>query len=231
MCDASVWAHQRQALAPLAEVHIADPGMCDSLARMAETILAWAPERFAVAGHSMGGRIALEVVRRAPERVTALALLNTGYQPLAAGEAGERERAGRLGLLELARGQGMRVMGLKWLSGMIPPDRLKDAALIETIVSMIAAQPPELYEMQIRALLARPDATDLLPQIKSPTLVLCGSEDSWAPVRRHEQMVALIPGSTLEIIPDCGHMSTLEQPAAVSAALCRWLKASAGGAA
>lgn len=230
MCDARVWAHQRQALADLAEVHIADNDSSDSLPGMAEAIIASPLERFAIAGHSMGGRVALEVIRRVPERVTALALLDTGYQPLAPGEAGERERAGRLALLDLARREGMRAMGRQWLTGMVHPDRLQDTALVETIVSMIASKSPQLYERQIRALLARPDASALLPRIKAPTLLLCGREDSWSPPQRHEDMAALITGSTLEIIPECGHMCTLEQPEAVSRALRQWLQKAGGTA-
>lgn len=228
MCDATVWAHQRRALGDLAEVHIADHGARDSLAGMAEAIIDRAPPRFALAGHSMGGRVALEVVRRVPERVTALALLDTGYQPLAAGEAGERERAGRMALLEKARQEGMREMGRVWLSGMVHPQRLEDTPLIETLLAMIASKTPELYEAQIRALLGRPDATSLLGEIRCRTLVLCGCEDSWAPARRHQDMAGLIPGSKLEIIAQCGHMSTLERPEAVSGALRGWLAASGG---
>jgi pimeloyl-ACP methyl ester carboxylesterase len=224
LCDATVWGAQRQALDDLVEVHVAANGMLDSLPAMAQAILAWAPERFALAGHSMGGRIALEVVRRAPQRVSALALLDTGYQPLAAGEVGERERSGRLALLERARKAGMRAMGEEWLRGMIHPARLEDGPLIDQILTMIASKTPQLYEAQIHALLGRPDATSLLAQIRCRTLILCGREDGWSPPRRHQEMAALIPGSALEIVADCGHMCTLEQPDAVSRALRGWLE-------
>lgn len=225
MCDASVWAQQSQALSGLADIHIAQNGPRDSLVAMAETIIAQSPARFALAGHSMGGRVALEVLRRVPERVQALALMDTGYQPLAAGEAGERERAGRLALLAKARQEGMRAMGQEWVRGMVHPDRLRDELLIGRILDMIARHSADLYEAQIHALLKRPDASALLPQIRCPTLVLVGREDSWAPARRHEEMAALIPASTLTIVPDCGHMSPMEQPEAVSQALARWLGA------
>jgi len=125
LCDEAVWAHQSDALADIADIQIATNGARDSLIAMAEAITAQAPPRFAVAGHSMGGRVALEVVRRVPERVIALALLDTGYQALAAGEAGEREVAGRHALVEKARRQGMRAMGWEWLQGMVYPSRLR----------------------------------------------------------------------------------------------------------
>lgn len=230
MCDASVWAHQRQALADLADIYIADNGPRDSLVAMAEAIIDAAPARFALAGHSMGGRVALEVIRRVPERVQGLALMDTGHQSLEATEAGERERAGRLALLERAKTSGMRTMGKDWLRGMVHPARLEDEPLINGILEMIAAKSVELYAAQIQALLSRPDASALLPQIRCPTLVLVGREDAWAPVARHQQIAALIPGATLTIVPDCGHMCTLEQPEAVSAALREWLM-TAGAAA
>jgi pimeloyl-ACP methyl ester carboxylesterase len=229
MCDASVWAHQRRSLADLADIHIADNGPRDSLAAMAEAILEAAPARFALAGHSMGGRVALEVVRRAPERVLALALLDTGHQALGTGEAGERERVARMALLTLARQHGMRAMGKSWVRGMVHPARLDDEALVGPILDMIAAKSTELYAAQIHALLTRPDASLLLPAIRCPALVLVGREDSWSPVARHEEMAALIPGATLTIVPDCGHMCTLEQPEAVSIAMRAWLTVGAGG--
>jgi pimeloyl-ACP methyl ester carboxylesterase len=174
----------------------------------------------------MGGRVALEVMRRIPDRVLALALLDTGYQPRLPGEAGEREAAGRFALLAKARREGMRAMGHEWLQGMVHPDRLADGDLVNVILDMIEQKTPDLYEAHIRALLARPDATPVLSSIHCPTLVLCGREDSWAPAKRHEDMCAMISGSTLAIVPDCGHMSTLERPAAVSKALREWLSAS-----
>lgn len=224
LCDEAVWTHQSDALSALADVQIATNGSRDSLVTMAEAIIAQAPTRFALAGHSMGGRVALEVVRRAPERVTALALLDTGYQPLAPGEAGEREVAARLALVEKARRRGMRAMGWEWLQGMVYPSRLSDAILVNAILDMIERRSPDLYAAQTRALIGRPDATGVLAKIRCPTLVLCGQEDLWSPPERHETLSNLIRGSSLTVVPYCGHMSTMEQPAAVSQALRDWLE-------
>jgi pimeloyl-ACP methyl ester carboxylesterase len=224
MCDEVVWAHQTDALADIADVQIATNGARDSLVAMAEAIIAQAPPRFALAGHSMGGRVALEVVRRVPERVIALALLDTGHQPLAAGEAGEREVAGRLALVEKAGRQGMRAMGWEWLQGMVYPSRLTDAILVNAILDMIERKTPELFAAQQRALINRPDATSLLAKIRCPTLLLCGQDDIWSPPRRHEEMRDMIPGSALAVIAYCGHMSTMERPADVSEALRGWLE-------
>jgi pimeloyl-ACP methyl ester carboxylesterase len=223
LCDAAVWAPQAEALADLARIEVSDPGLIDSLGAMAEAILATAPPRFAVAGHSMGGRVALEVVRRAPERVEALALLDTGASPLAPGEAGDKETTGRWRLAGIAREQGMRAMAGDWLKIMLYPAHAGNQLLLETIYSMFERKTPETYEAQIRALLARPDARPLLPQISCPTLVLCGREDLWATPPQHQEMAARIPRSRLVVVAECGHMSTLEQPAAVIAAMRAWL--------
>lgn len=225
LCDEAVWTHQSDALANLADVQIATNGPRDSLVAMAEAIIAQAPPKFALAGHSMGGRVALEVIRRVPERVTALALMDTGYQALAPGEAGEREIAGRMTLVEKARRRGMRAMGWEWLQGMVYPSRLSDAILVNAILDMIARRTPDLYAAQTRALINRPDATSVLAKIRCPTLVLCGQNDLWSPPQRHEAICDLIPGgSSLTVVPYCGHMSTMEQPAAVTQALRTWLE-------
>lgn len=232
MCDETVWAHQRESLSRCAYVQVAAKGTSDSLGAMAEAILVSAPERFLIAGHSMGGRVALEVVRRAPERVEALALLDTGYAPLAPGEAGMHEAEGRYALLQKARQEGMRLMGRDWLRGMVHPSRLGDGALLDPILDMIARNSVDIFNAQIQALLTRPDATPVLRSLTCPTLVLCGREDTWAPLRRHQEMCNLIPKEHLIerapiAIPDCGHMSTLERPAEVNNQMLSWLEATA----
>lgn len=220
LCDATVWPDQCAALADIADVRVADHGLQDSLPGMARAILASAPPRFAIAGHSMGGRVAFEVYRAAPERITGVALMDTGAHPLPPGEAGEREVAGRMALLETARRDGMRAMATEWVQGMVHPKRLSDTALVESILKMFESKTPALYEAQIRALINRPDATDVVP--RCPTLVLCGHEDSWSPVQRHLEIAAAIPGSSFVDIPECGHMCTMERPDAVSAAMRKW---------
>lgn len=227
LCDETVWSHQIDALADVADTQVAAHGERDSLIAMAEAIIARAPPRFALAGHSMGGRVAFEVIRRVPDRVAALAVLDTGHLPLPAGEAGEREIASRMGLVEKARRNGMRAMGWDWLQGMVYPSRLADAVLVNAVLDMFERKTPEIYAAQTRALIGRPDATSLLGKIRCPTLVLCGREDVWSPPQRHEQICNMIPGSSLTVVPYCGHMSTMERPAEVSAALRTWLERAA----
>lgn len=222
MCDAAVWQQQTSALSACCSVQVAAHGLSATLGAMAERILDEAPPRFSLAGHSMGGRVALEVVARAPERVARLALLDTGYEALAAGEAGERERAGRHRLLDIARRDGMLTMARDWARGMVHPARLGDAALMDEIHAMIVRAGIGQFEAQIGALLARPDRTALLQSLGLPTLLLCGREDNWSPLARHEQMARLIGGSELVSVPDCGHMSTMERPAVVAKVLLAW---------
>jgi pimeloyl-ACP methyl ester carboxylesterase len=224
MCDHTVWEAQIAALADIADARSMEWGLeHDSLARMAEATLAAAPPQFALAGHSMGGRVALEVVRLAPQRITHLCLMDTGVAPLAPGAAGQEEERGRRRLLDIAVREGMRPMALEWLKGMLPPYRTGDAALVETIVQMFERKTPEQFRVQQEALLARPDARPLLGQIRCPTLVLTGEHDLWSPPARHEEIAAAIPTATLVIIPGAGHMTTLERPAEVAAAMRTWL--------
>jgi len=175
----------------------------------------------------MGGRVALEVARRVPERLIGFSILDTGYEALAPGEAGEREIAGRRSMLALARRSGMRAMARNWLQGMVYPPRLTDAELIEPIVEMFARRTPDLYAMQIQALLARPDAKPVFARIRCPSLVMCGSDDTWAPPARHEIMANMLRHSakTFGVIPNCGHMSPLERPRAVNDAFRSWIEA------
>lgn len=165
MCDDAVWAGQRDALARRGAVSVAGYGALDSLPAMASAVLRSAPPAFVVVGHSMGGRVALEVVRQAPDRVRGLALLDTGYQSREPGPAGDDERAKRMALVDVAQRDGMRAMGTQWVQGMVHPDRLADSALLDAILAMIERRTPEVFAAQQRALLARPDAGALLGAI------------------------------------------------------------------
>lgn len=221
-CDAEAWKYQSRAFGEIATVRVIDYGPSDSIEQMARVALERAPQRFAVAGHSMGGRVALEVFRSAPERVLGLALLDTAYKPLQPGETGEREKVERAGYVKIAQTQGMRVMARTWLQKMVHSSRLRDQSLIESIVEMLAPKSPEIFVGQIKALLGRPDATPVLPAIRCPTLVLCGREDAWSVLDVHRDMAARIPNARLAIIETCGHMATMERPEEVTAALAEW---------
>ena len=227
LCDRTVWQPQIDALAGRADCVVVNYSSLNSLVGMAKQVLACAPtEKFAMAGHSMGGRIAFEVMRLAPERVERVALLDTSYPALAPGAEGEQERSRRMSLLKIAQTKGMRAMGQVWAHGMVHPKWL-NTPLFESIVQMIERNTPAMYEAQITALLNRPDATNVLGTIRCPTLVLCGRDDSWSPLARHEEIHAAIAGSRLVVIDECGHMATMEEPGAVSNAFVHWLNAPA----
>ena len=213
-----------KSFAGIATVRVVDYGVSDSIEKMAMVALDSAPERLAVAGHSMGGRVAFEMVRRAPERVVGLAVLDTSYRAFAGGEAGEREKEKRFSLLEVAQSKGMRAMAEHWMMGIVHPDLIADKSLTSAIVEMMSRKTPEIFAAQIKALLERPDATPVLPTIRCTALVLCGREDVWSPPAGHREIAAMIPNATLAVIEHCGHMAPMERPAEVTAAMTAWFE-------
>lgn len=223
LCDHAAWAGQAEAL-PACQAVLPSYGLSDSIEAMAMGVLEQVrAERFCLAGHSMGARVALELMRVAPQRVARLALFDTGLDPIAPGAEGERERVQRRALVALAREQGMRAMGLRWAPPMVLPAH-RHSEVFERILAMVERSSPEAFEAQVRALLDRPDAREVFSSIRCPTLIGCGRQDAWSPLARHEQMQRLLPGSRLVVIEQAGHMSPMEQPAAVTAALREWLQ-------
>ena len=224
MCDATSWGAVPSGLSDLADCQVVDHGSADSLAQMARQLLAQAPARFALAGHSMGGRVALEVMRIAPERVTHLGLFDTGHLPKPAGAAGDEEVRKRMALLAIARERGVRAMAAEWVKGMVAPLRLGDQPLMDSILDMFERKSTDTFERQLRALIQRPDATPVLQQIQVPTLVLCGALDAWSPPVQHQAIADVIPARPAVVsIPDCGHMAMQERPEAVVQAMRQWL--------
>jgi pimeloyl-ACP methyl ester carboxylesterase len=223
MCDHTVWEHQMGALSEAWDCVVVDYESDDNLVTMALRVLDQAPETFAMAGHSMGGRVALEVMRRAPEKVQRLALLDTGYAALAPGEAGEKEVAGRMARVRTAYDEGITVMARDWLTGMVHPDRLNDKDLINDIVTMFNRKTPAIFEAQITALIERPDATSVLGMIDCPTTFIVGRQDAWSTPDQHQAMADQVRHSRVEIIENAGHMSTMEQPDAMTEVFWQWL--------
>jgi pimeloyl-ACP methyl ester carboxylesterase len=220
LCDETIWADIPSRLALVANAHVMSFAGFSSIAGMAERVLAAAPPRFALAGHSMGGRVALEVWRQAPERVTGLALLNTGVHPTR-----ESEYDSRGLLVRLARRQGMAALADEWLPPMMgaPPDRVLQ--VMPALKAMVQRFTAESFAGQINALLQRPDARQVLPSITVPTLLLSGTNDTWSSLSQHADMQRSVPGSTLVEIAGAGHMSPIERPDAVARALKGWLAA------
>lgn len=219
LCDGDTWSHLAGPLSRLGTVQIPCVSGITSIPQAATDILAQMPQRhLIVIGHSMGGRIALEIARQAPERCTGLVLMNTGYQGLAAGEA---ER--RMQLVDAAQAGGIQAIVDPWLAGMITLHTADDAALMNALRSMVLRSTPVSFAGQIRALVERPDATEMLGRIACPTLLLSGDEDTWSPLSRHHDMAALIPEAEVTAIPRAGHMAPFEAPEACNAAILGWL--------
>ncbi len=218
LCDGAVWEPQVRALSGNAEIHVADLWGPSSFAVMAEKVLDETRGPLAVAGHSMGARVAFEMWRLAPERMERLALLSTGFHP-----AGPQEEPKRMALVKLAYEQGMAAVADRWLPPMMHPDRVRDEGLMAPLRAMVCRATPEIFEAQQRAGLARPDAGPYLDRIACPTLVLCGREDGWSPVAQHEEMARRLKDSRLALVDHAGHMVTVEAPDPVNRALSDWL--------
>jgi len=218
LCDAALWAHQSQTLADIADVQIGDTMSADSMAGMAEAVLAAAPERFALAGLSMGGYVSLEVMRQAPGRVTKLALLDTAA---VADDADKRKN--RLELIKLAETGKFKGVTPRLLPLFLHPDRLADERLTGAVMEMAGRVGKDAFLRQQRAILGRIDSRPHLAAIQVPTLVLCGRQDGLTPLEPHEEIAAAIPNARLSVIDDCGHLSTMERPAAATAMMRDWL--------
>ncbi len=220
MCDARLFGPQIAALSGTVPILLASILAHDTVEALAADILAWAPARFALAGLSMGGIVAMEVVRQAPERVAALALLDTN--PLAEVEA---VKAGREPQIERVMSGGL---GAVMIEQMIPrylaprAHRPDIEGLCRDMAHSLGA---EVFVRQSRALQQRPDQQETLRAYAGPSLVLCGRDDALCPVARHELMAELLPRATLWIVEGAGHLPTLECPGETTGALKQWYKA------
>lgn len=218
LCDEDLWAHQAETLTDIVDITIADMTRDDTIEAMAGRVLSAAPETFALAGLSMGGYAALAIMRQAPGRVERLALLDTSARADAPEQ--KKHRAGLIDQLSLGEFRGVTSRLLPLL---IHPDRLADDELTARVKASARKVGPEAYVRQQRAIMSRPDGRKDLKKIKCPALVLCGREDALTSVDLHEEMAAGIANARLVIIEDCGHLSPLERPHAVSAVMRYWL--------
>jgi pimeloyl-ACP methyl ester carboxylesterase len=202
---------------------VANLAGADSVAGLAEAALAAAPQRFALAGLSMGGYVALEIMRRAPQRVAGLALIDTSARP----DTEEQSRR-RRGLIALARTGKFKGVTPRLLPLLLHPARLEDPVLTGRVMAMAARIGRDAFLRQQTAILGRPDSRPDLPRIACPAVVVCGRQDELTPLPVSEEMAALIPGAALVVVEDSGHLSTMERPEAVNAALAAWLGRLAG---
>lgn len=219
LCARPLWQAQMDALT-------ADGVVCrfltlndaDSVASMAKHVLDHAPDRFSLAGLSMGGYVALEIMRQAPQRVERLALLDTTAKPDRPENLEIRQAA-----VQLARDHGLKALTGQLYSRWMHPEHAQRPEL-RAIVDGMAEEVGVLNQrLQVKAMISRPDSRRTLQGIACPTLVLCGREDAVTPLADHEEMAALVRSSHLRVIEHCGHLSTIEKPAEVIAAMREWL--------
>ncbi len=221
LCDTALWRHQVEHLADVAAITVADVTGQDSMAAMAEAVLSQALSgRFALAGLSMGGCVSLEIMRRAPERVSRLALLDTTARPDT-----EEARQRRLAFIAQTEQGDFKGVTKRLLPLFIHPNRIEDQALAGEVMAMTRRVGKEVFLRQQRAIMGRADARAWLGGIQVPTLVLVGREDALQPVAMSEEMAARIPHARLVIVEHNGHLATMEQPEAVTAVLRYWLQA------
>jgi pimeloyl-ACP methyl ester carboxylesterase len=224
LCSPRLYKPQVEALSGVADIVVPDwreapLSVWDNWEAAGRWVLSKAPaEEFALAGLSLGGMLSAEIMKQAPERVTRLALLDTAMT----GQT-EGERAVRLGRIRMAeQGHFGVVLGLQ-LSRFVPAYRLSDKALIDEVIAMCSEIGVEIYKRQEMIAVIRPDRRGDLARIKCPTIVVCGRDDAATPLALSEEIAAGIKVSTLHVIEQCGHLSTMEKPDEVNAILRKWL--------
>lgn len=221
MCDARLLGPQLTALAGAADIWVADITRSADMASIGRDVLADCPfERFCVAGLSMGGIVAMELLRQVPDRIAGLALLDTNHRA----ETPER-RAARAPQIARAKAGRLREVLIEEMKPnyLAPPNRT-NAALLDLVLAMGLDLGPDVFERQSLALRDRPDSAAALAAYGGPALVLCGRHDALCPPERHREIAALLAAADLAILEDAGHLTTLESPAAVNAHLSAWLQ-------
>lgn len=217
VCDDTVWQPFLNAYAGPAVV--ADLTTQSSITAMAKDCLASYCGQLCVVGHSMGGRVALEMARIAPHRVSKLVLMSTAYKGLQDGEMQQRLLA-----KSMTQEHGMQALAQQWLAGMVYRKNQRNSEMMIAIEHMLLQSSSEVHERQIDALINRPDASEYLGEIRCRTLLVVGKEDTWSPVQQHVEMRALLPNASLRVIDNAGHFVMLEQEALVTPLLVDFLQ-------
>ncbi|MEO0919439.1 MAG: alpha/beta hydrolase [Pseudomonadota bacterium] len=218
MCDAQLFAPQIAHFSAFRAVHCAPVGQASTMEQIAFQVLADAPSRFALAGLSMGGIVAMEIVRLAPDRVERLCLLDTNHLAETEERQSQREpqiKAIRDGRLDAVMRDEMKPNYLF--------DGPRKATILDICMDMARALGPEVFERQSRALQSRRNQTETLQAYLGKTLILCGRHDILCTVSRHEEMASMMPNASLAIVEEAGHMPTLEQPRETNRHLSDWL--------
>lgn len=225
LTDERLYAHAMAALAPTHDCRVFVFREQDSMAAMADALLAGMPGRFTLVGLSLGGYVAFEVIRKALQRLERLALIDT---TAVADHPARRE--GRLKDIARVQQGGIDALIPELPSRWLLPAHVQRPELVQLMGDMARSVGAQGQFNQQTAMLARPDSHADLARVRVPTLVMCGRQDPVTPLADHEAMAACVAGSKLVVIEDCGHLSTIEQPSAVTDALLRWLRAYAPAA-
>ncbi len=218
LCTGELFRAQVASLSAMANVTVADPSGADNFQDLVRGILDWAPPRFALAGLSMGGYLAFEIMRNAPDRVERLALLDTSARPDSAEQSENRRR-----LVALAEKKGVSVPAREMFPKLVAPSLGGDETLRATFLEMAEAVGVSGFARQQAAIAGRPDSRSTLAVIACPTLVLGGEVDQLTPVELSQEMANGIAGSRLAVVPGAGHLSPLEVPDKVTDELRAWL--------
>ncbi len=215
--DARVWRPVAAVLDSHVLVHHADLTQMTGITQAAEELQAKVEGPLLLAGHSMGGRIALEMARLAPDRVQGMILANTGHGPRREGEEVKRQQMIDLGY------RSMEELVDTWLPPMVDVARQDDAELMADLREMALLADAEQHERQIRALMDRPNASAYLDAIKCPVLLIVGRQDRWSPIAQHEEIAAAVADAELAIIEHAGHFAPVERPEDVVSVARDWL--------
>jgi pimeloyl-ACP methyl ester carboxylesterase len=218
LCDETLWAHQIKALKGVAECHVPDLTRYDTMETLAQSVLASAPPQFALAGLSMGGYVAFEILRQAPERVTKLCLLDTSARP-----DSEEQKEKRRAFITMCHVGQFKGVTPRLLPMLINATRLQDKKVTDIIYGMAGHVGRDGFIRQQTAIMSRADSRPLLPLIHCPTQIICGHQDLLTPPEIMREIAAGIKGSKMDVIEDCGHLSPLERPEKVSEIMRTWL--------
>jgi pimeloyl-ACP methyl ester carboxylesterase len=215
--DRIVWDPLAEAAADMFPVHHADVTTQASITEMAQSVLAAVDGPIIAVGHSMGGRVAMEMARIEPDRIKGLVLANTGHHPKREGEEVKRQA-----MIDLIN-EDIENLADDWLPGMLDAARVGDEKLTNELMAMVRRAGPQVHERQIRALVGRPDANAYLKDITCPVLLVTARQDAWSPIAQHEEIATAVADAELVTIEDAGHFAPVERPGETTAAIMEWL--------
>jgi len=215
--DRIVWEPVAEAAAETFPVHHADVTTQASITEMAQSVLSAVDGPIIAVGHSMGGRVAMEMAHIAPDRIKGLVLANTGHHPKREGEEVKRQA-----MIDLGH-ESMDKLADQWLPGMLDPARVSDEALVAELKEMVLRAGADVHERQIWALVGRPNASAYLKEITCPVLLVTTRQDVWSPIAQHEEIAAEVADPELVTIENAGHFAPVERPAETAAAIMEWL--------